>query len=483
VCYPWTLRVNCWAIVLFCGFVAAAVARSSPALAIPVFANGQGVSCSQCHSAPPNLNPYGRYIMATNFAKVLDAHAQMRENLRDPISIIVAANGSNQPDPNLPKVVLGLLQANSAGYLGQDVTYYASVPIVDSGFPAAGVDQLWLAYNGFDRGNGSLQVGDFPTPVFAPWLSQSMSLSGYALAAMPVGLNFVGVGDNRWGASYTQMGGGGLIANVAYMTNAGPLERAYDSNMVDATAAAEGQSYVVSLQHMGIASHFTGGVAFMGGTFPLPSGAQDSYTRTTALASYSTSPNYSLIAMALVGHDQNPLDIPGVQSGSNGWSFEGISSPLPWLHLDARYERTNDGLGTIQNNYVGDVAFSILPNLIVTLENVSTVGGRPLTSYQVLWAGPFIKHSASQTGPQVSSSPQVLARGQKIFAANCAACHGTSGEGGAGPNLHGIAGRKSLDETVAFIESPPSGMPKFYPSTLSADDVKAVAAYISQTFK
>ncbi len=459
----------------------AGVTQPRPAQAIPVFANGQGVSCGQCHSAPPNLNAYGRYILATNFAKVLDAHAQMLENRRDPVSLIAAGAGSNQPDPSLPKVVLDLLQLNSGGYLGNDVTYYASIPIVEGGFPAQGLDQLWAAYNGFSRGNASLQIGDFPTPVFAPWLSQSLSLSGYALAAMPVGLNAVGVGDNRWGLSYTQIGTKGLIANVAYMTNAGPLERAYDTNINNSTAAAEGQSFVASLQQMNIASHFTGGIAALRGTFPLPSGAQDDYSRTMGLVSYSTAPDYSLIAMALVGYDRNPSDGASPPAGSNGWSFEGIVSPRSWLHLDARYERTNDGLGTIQSNYVGDVAFSILPNLIVTLENVSTVGARPLTSYQVLWAGPWIKNAVAET--TATASPQMLSDGAKIFAANCAACHGASGGGGAGPDLHGIAKRKSMSATIAFIEAPSGGMPKLYPSMLSQAQVQAVAAYISQTFR
>jgi mono/diheme cytochrome c family protein len=465
-------------------FIGANVVAAERVEAIPVLANGQGVSCSQCHSAPPNLNPYGRYIMVTNFSKVLNAHAQMRENLSDPVSAIAAGNGTSAADPNISKFVLGLLQLNSAGYLGQDVTYYASVPIVDGGFPAAGVDQLWGAYNGFFHGNGSLQVGDFPTPMFAPWLSQSMSLAGYALAAMPVGLNAVGIGDNRWGASYTQIGSNGLIANVAYMTNEGPLERAYDTNVNNSTSAAVGESWVASLQQMNLVSHFTGGVAAMAGTFPLPSGAQDSYNRALALASYSTSPDYSLIAMSLIGHDSNPNDGATPSSGSNGWSLESIVTPIAWLHLDGRYERTNDGLGTVQSNYVGDIAFSIMPNLVVTLENVSSVGTTAVTSYQLLWAAPWIQHrGAAQTVAVTSPGPQGLALGETIYAADCAQCHGAHGGGGVGPNLHGIAMRKSLGETVAFIENPSGIMPKLFPATLSAVQVQEVATFIRDTFR
>ena len=146
------------------------------------------------------------------------------------------------------------------------------MPAVDDGYPASAVDQLWGAYDGFSSGNGSLQVGKFATPIFAPWLSQPLSLSGYALGAGPIGANVVGIGDTRWGASYTQMGRNGLIGNVAYLTNAGPVERAYNSNINDPETSAEGQSFVVSLQQMAIASHITGGVAFERGWVHAPVG-------------------------------------------------------------------------------------------------------------------------------------------------------------------------------------------------------------------
>jgi mono/diheme cytochrome c family protein len=320
--------------------------------------------------------------------------------------------------------------------------------------------------------------------MFAPWLSQSLSLAGYSLAAMPVGLNTVGVGDNRWGSSYTQIGRNGLIGNVAYLSNTGPLERAYNNNINSTTAGVEGESFVASVQQMAIGSHITGGVAFMSGGFPLPSGATDRFTRTMVLASYSTSPKFDLVAMALVGHDNNPNDGGTLAAGSNGLSFEGIVGPLPWLHLDLRYERTNDGLGNIQNNYVTDVAFSIRPNLVVTLENVSSPMSRPVMSYQVLYAGPWLKGRGSKTVAMAGTTPASPDAGKQLFAANCAACHGAGGEGGVGPSLQGIAQRKTLAETVAFIKAPTgSVMPKLYPATLSAAQVTEIATYISQTFK
>ncbi|MHB8239601.1 MAG: hypothetical protein ACYDFS_08150 [Vulcanimicrobiaceae bacterium] len=359
------------------------------ARAIPVLANGQGgVSCSMCHTAPPQLNATGRYILATNFAKVLDAHSQMLNDKKMPAALEVTVNAANQPTPGLPNVYSGLVQLLTAGFLGKDVTYYASIPIEEGGFPAASVDQSWIAYNGFSHGNGSLQVGMFPTPIFAPWISQTLTLSGYGLAAIPVGLNAVGIGDNRWGASYTQIGTKGLVGNVAYMTSAGPLEKAYDG---DLDAGGEGQSLVGSLQYLWPQSRWTGGLAAMTGSYPLPSGASDRYNRQLALISYGKS-RWRLNAIGMVGYDANPNDDGGATpSSSSGYSFESIYHPWKQVHIAARYDTTNDGRGTSAKNYIFDTVFQPVPNVVVTVEDLASPGTTPLISYQVLWAGPWYR--------------------------------------------------------------------------------------------
>jgi len=71
-----------------------------------------------------------------------------------------------------------------------------------------------------------------------------------------------------------------------------------------------------------------------------------------------------------------------------------------------------------------------------------------------------------------------LGHGKQVFAQNCAACHGTSGEGGAGPSLKGERARKNQAAAIAWIKDPSPPMPKLYPSPLSARDVRDVAAYI-----
>ncbi len=71
-----------------------------------------------------------------------------------------------------------------------------------------------------------------------------------------------------------------------------------------------------------------------------------------------------------------------------------------------------------------------------------------------------------------------LDHGKRVFTQNCAACHGPTGEGGAGPALKGEKTRKDRAAAIAWIKDPTPPMPKLYPSPLSDKDVADVAAYV-----
>lgn len=352
------------------------------AVAIPVIANGQGgVSFSLCHTAVPHLNSYGRYVLMSNFSRGLNQHLQMMQERSMPLALEVTANASNPPDPMLPAIHSALVQFLSGGFIGPKFSYFASVPVVSGGFPTSAVDQVWAAYNGISNGNGSLQIGKFPTPIFAPWTSQSLSLSGYGIASLPVGLNGSTLADNRWGASYTQFGHLGLIGNISYVEGTGPIEQAFGT-------AGEGTAWTGSLQYLSPESRWSGGIAGLRGSYPLPSGANDRYTRLAALASYSGS-RYELIAMGITGHDNDPNDGASPPADSRGLSLETIYGPASWLHADFRYEHTDDGLGNSTVNYIVGAAFSFRPNIILTIDNLASDGKAPVLKYQLLWAGPW----------------------------------------------------------------------------------------------
>lgn len=80
--------------------------------------------------------------------------------------------------------------------------------------------------------------------------------------------------------------------------------------------------------------------------------------------------------------------------------------------------------------------------------------------------------------PAVGDAPADAVHGKAIFAQNCSACHGAQGQGGMGPSLVDESSRKNTEQAVSWIENPAAPMPKLYPSTLSAKDVRDVAAYV-----
>lgn len=85
---------------------------------------------------------------------------------------------------------------------------------------------------------------------------------------------------------------------------------------------------------------------------------------------------------------------------------------------------------------------------------------------------------APASNAAAATAPANLAHGKVVFAQNCSSCHGTQGQGGMGPSLENEAARKNLDQAVSWIENPQPPMPKLYPSTLGAQDVRDVAAYV-----
>ncbi len=67
------------------------------------------------------------------------------------------------------------------------------------------------------------------------------------------------------------------------------------------------------------------------------------------------------------------------------------------------------------------------------------------------------------------------AKGRNLFGANCAVCHGSTGQGDEGPRLRGI--KLKEDRIVAIIGTGFEGqMPSF--KRLKLDDRKAIAAYV-----
>jgi alcohol dehydrogenase (cytochrome c) len=71
-------------------------------------------------------------------------------------------------------------------------------------------------------------------------------------------------------------------------------------------------------------------------------------------------------------------------------------------------------------------------------------------------------------------------RGQPLYAAICAGCHGALGTGGTAPSIQGLNRRLNLAETIAWIKSPAPPMPQLYPVPIGEQEVQDIAAYIQQ---
>jgi ubiquinol-cytochrome c reductase cytochrome c subunit len=81
--------------------------------------------------------------------------------------------------------------------------------------------------------------------------------------------------------------------------------------------------------------------------------------------------------------------------------------------------------------------------------------------------------------PATSAPVAASTHGATVFAANCAACHGATGEGGMGPVLKGVAGKRGIDGIASFVRNPSGAMPRLYPTALSDQDVSDVARYVA----
>jgi ubiquinol-cytochrome c reductase cytochrome c subunit len=89
----------------------------------------------------------------------------------------------------------------------------------------------------------------------------------------------------------------------------------------------------------------------------------------------------------------------------------------------------------------------------------------------------LLTDAGTQAQTQVSTQP---ARGESVFAARCAACHGAQGEGGAGPSLIGADAKLGgASGIAAFVKAPSGAMPRLFPGVITEQDVASVSDYVA----
>lgn len=84
---------------------------------------------------------------------------------------------------------------------------------------------------------------------------------------------------------------------------------------------------------------------------------------------------------------------------------------------------------------------------------------------------------ASATWAEDMALPDIET-GRTLYFEVCATCHGSTGAGGAGPDLRPAAEAFDVDGFVFFIQNPPDSMPSFA-SALSEKEMRDIAAYMA----
>jgi cytochrome c oxidase cbb3-type subunit 3 len=118
-------------------------------------------------------------------------------------------------------------------------------------------------------------------------------------------------------------------------------------------------------------------------------------------------------------------------------------------------------------------------------------GASLLAAVFVVLAAPASAQTTAGGNGSPEATPALIARGDSLFhgAGNCYACHGSKAEGLIGPNLtdaEWIHSKGTYDDIVKQIhtgvpkEQSKSGipMPPKGGSTISDEDIKAIAAYV-----
>jgi cytochrome c oxidase cbb3-type subunit 3 len=104
---------------------------------------------------------------------------------------------------------------------------------------------------------------------------------------------------------------------------------------------------------------------------------------------------------------------------------------------------------------------------------------RLLACLAVVW-GALPPAAEAQTPPKAAPAPTDMAAGRQIFDAQCAWCHGSDGDGGTGPNLHGRMRHATTFASIVEIITagiPDTDMPSFR-SPLTERSIRQAATYV-----
>lgn len=320
--------------------LAAAVAfATSPAAAMPNFAQAYGVPCSTCHTTVPTLNAYGRYIQRSQYA-FMDP-ATLKKAL--PLWVGYQANLDSQADaPDTHKVIWGNVAVHLDGVAGDNWSYHVQ-QWLQSDNQGGGLDTAWVSFNNLFKRNGYVQVGKLEVPAPSPY-SMWFEIAPFNTPEIVVGEHGYQLDANRWGAK------------VGYLHNSVSLDAAYVGSDADLNGASDfvpgtGKALQYRAAFMRPKNPLEVGVYGASGTFPISDGLTDRYT---ALAGYiQRDPVHGVPGIFFVyqtTHDSYPA--AGATAPANGRAYTlNIYTPIvkDKVVVGFRREMTDDGMGTVSH--------------------------------------------------------------------------------------------------------------------------------------
>lgn len=327
-----------------------------PALALPTFAKAYGISCSVCHTIPPQLNSYGRYVQRTGYA-ALD-----RSLLKGKTPVTYESQPTVDTSTGSGHVEFGNIALHAAGYLSPDITYHIHQWLAQNG-QVGDLDTMQVTYSRLFHGDGHLFAGKLSAlPVPAPF-SNTTDLGPFASAELQVGEHMYQFDMMRWGAELSYVRPTYFAQAAWFGSNAGLLGATDFSPGTDKTF-----QWIASYADSG--RPLEAGLYGSVGSFPLAEGGVDRYHTIAAYVQRDPGPRYvpGLFATYQWGTDSNPGAIamggamPAISGAAQSRALTAeMYEPLfeSRAILGLRYEFTNDGLGTL--NHSGDIDLAITP--------------------------------------------------------------------------------------------------------------------------
>ena len=363
-------RVGVFSCITVAGFGAVTLALSSPASAMPNFAQAYGIKCSECHIQIPALNAYGRYVQRTGFG-ALNPHVIERES---PMWVDYPSPSYTEQAPAPASWDIGTLGVHLDGAFGttsSEWTYHIQ-QWVWSNSQAGFLDTAWVAYNNFFNGAGHIFAGLLEVPAPSEF-SQWFDITGLSLnsgAEMTVGEHVYQLDANRWGYKFAYVQGS-LDAEVAYGASTDGWSGFNDFDWT------QDKTLQYKLAFANRSNPLEFGYYGARGSWPLTEGGFDQYYANAFYAQRDPVNGVpGFLTTYQMSHDGNP-GMGAPPAGSNAFSYELYDNVGQRGLVSVGEQFTNDGMGN--HTQIGniDASYHVTRFIVLYGEEALSVGQKP----------------------------------------------------------------------------------------------------------